>query len=65
MPSARTKYTPARDGNSRSRRCTVRVCSKTSSTSSNGRYWVNSPKWPGANTPAATVTARVMETVAD
>jgi hypothetical protein len=39
------------------RRCTVLVCSRTSSTSSNGRYCVSSPTWPGANTPAAAVTA--------
>jgi hypothetical protein len=43
IPSASTKYTPARDGRTRSRRCTVRVCSRTSSTSPNGRCWVNSP----------------------
>ena len=49
----------------RSRRCTVLVCSRTSSTSSNGRYWVNSPRWPGAKTPAATVTACVIVVVAD
>jgi hypothetical protein len=48
-----------------SRRCTVLVCSRMSSTSSNGRYCVNSPRWPGANTPAATVTACVMVVVAD
>ncbi len=65
IPKASTKYTPAREGRSRSRRCTVLVCSRTSSTSSNGRYWVSSPRWPGANTPAATVTTRVMVVVAD
>jgi hypothetical protein len=27
-------------------------------TSSKGRYWLNSPRWPGANTPTATVTVR-------
>src|SRR5439155_17352206 len=65
IPSASTKYTPTRDGRSRSRRCTVLVCARTSSTSSNGRYCVNSPRCPGANTPAATVTARVIVVVAD
>ena len=65
IPSASTKYTPTRDGRSRSRRCTVFVCSRMSSTSSNGRYCVNSPRWPGAKTPAATVTARVIVMVAD
>ena len=58
-PQRQQKYTPTRDGRSRSRRCTVLVCSRTSSTNSNGRYCVNSPRWPGANIPAATVTARV------
>ena len=33
IPSASMKYTPARDGRSRSRRCTVLVCSRMSSTS--------------------------------
>jgi len=32
---------------------------------SNGRYWVDSPRWPGAYTPAATVTACVMVVVPD
>ena len=64
IPIASRKYTPTRDGRSRSRRCTVLVCSRMSSTSSNGRYCVNSPRWPGANTPAATVTARVIVVVA-
>lgn len=35
-PSARTKYTPTRDGNARSRCSVARVCSSTTSTSSNG-----------------------------
>jgi predicted enzyme related to lactoylglutathione lyase len=38
---------------------------RTSSTSSNGRDWVNSPRWPGANTPPATVTSQPMVAVAD
>jgi hypothetical protein len=37
MPNASRKYTPVRDGKSRSLRCTVWVCSKMSSTNSNGR----------------------------
>ena len=65
IPSASMKQTPTRDGRSRSRRCTVLVCSRMSSTSSNGRYCVNSPRCPGAKTPAATVTARVIVMVAD
>ena len=64
-PSATTKYTPTRDGSTRSRRCTVRVCASTSSTSSNGSHGVSSPRCPGASTPAATVTARVTVTMAD
>jgi hypothetical protein len=64
-PSASTKYTPARDGNSRSRRCTVRVCASTSPASPDGRYCVNSPRCPGASTPPAAVTACVIVVVAD
>ena len=37
QPEAITKYTPVREGSSRSRCCTVRVWARTSSTSSNGR----------------------------
>ena len=38
---------------------------RTSSTSSNGRYWVNSPRCPGAYTPAAALTAWMTVAVAD
>ncbi len=38
IPNASRKYTPVREGRSRSLRCTVLVCSKTSSTNSKGRY---------------------------
>jgi hypothetical protein len=40
------------------------VCSKTSSTSSNGRYWVSSPMCPGAYKPSATVKVPLSTTVA-
>ena len=51
IPSASTKYTPTREGSSRSRRCPVPVCSGTSSTSSNGRSRVTSPRWARGDHP--------------
>lgn len=56
---------PTREGRSRNRRCTVLVSDKTASTSSNGMIGVNSPRCPGANRPAATVTVRVTVVSAD
>src|SRR5439155_20989607 len=54
-----------REGRSRSRCCVVAVSSNTASTSSNRTTCVNSPRCPGAKAPPATVTVRVMLTVAD
>jgi hypothetical protein len=52
-------------GRSRSRCWTTPVSSNTVSTSSNGMTCVNSPRWPGAKTPDATVMVQVMSVVAD
>ncbi len=56
---ASTKYSPARDGSNRSRRCTTPVSASTASASSNGTIRVSSPRCPGPKTPAATVTVQV------
>src|SRR6266540_1835851 len=36
------------------------VAAKAASTISNGMIWVSSPRWPGANTPEATLLVEVM-----
>jgi hypothetical protein len=44
----------------RSRFWVARAWSSTASANSNGTILVSSPKWPGANTPAATLTVVVI-----
>ncbi len=62
---ASSQYTPTREGSSRSRRSVRPVSSSTASTSSNGTYWVSSPRWPGAKTPEATWMELVRVVMAD